>query len=201
MLRKFFVFGTLSLFLVSCGNSNQTNVNGDKTESSESGESSEEVVTVDGYTFSKLAVEDIAVFQKKYDGKKVIVNQLMVNTIMDYSNEEGQSYRKIEAIPYYKEEFNGKTVTDGFGSYVGNIDGKDHQLYNNEIFINLSDPTEISKRMPDDGVEKNEAEVDDYGVSKTYKYFSNQSSIKVSGIVTVEPRTGRITLTDGHIVK
>jgi hypothetical protein len=163
-----------------------------KNDETEEPQEVEQAEVVSALEIAKLFDKDQAVFSSKWDGKKVILTDVMVNYVMDLTKRD-KTLRHIEGGPIYIEGFNGKNIEDQSGSqeFVATIDGKDYQVYRTMVDIVLTDPSEIEQyRAPYETSDKG-----DY-----IKVSGNRKSLKkVSG--KLDQKDGKLILKDAHIIE
>jgi hypothetical protein len=159
-------------------------------ESSEQQE--EQAESISALELAKMFDKDQAVFSSKWDGKKVILTDVMVNNVMDLTK-RNKTLRHIEGAPMYSEIFNGKNIDDQSGSqeFVASIGGKEYQVYRTMINIVLTDPSEIEQYMAPFDTEDKGSYIK---VSGDRKYLS-----KVLG--KLDQKDGKLILKDAHIIE
>jgi hypothetical protein len=147
---------------------------------------------VSALEIAKLFDKDQAVFSSKWDGKTIILTDIMINNVMDLTK-RNKTLRHIEGGPIYIEGFNGKNIEDQSGSqeFVATIDGKDYQVYRTMVDIVLTDPSETEQYMAPFATE----DKGDY-----IKVSGNRKSIKkVTG--RLDQKDGKLILRDAHIIE
>ena len=152
----------------------------------------EQAESISALEIAKLFDKDQAVFSSKWDGKKVVLTDVMVNNVMDLTKRDKTS-RHIEGAPMYSEVFNGKNIDDQSGSqeFVASIGGKEYQVYRTMIKIVLTDPSEIEQYMAPFDTEDKGSYIK---VSGDRKYLR-----KVLG--KLDQKDGKLYLKDAHIVE